>query len=246
MYTKIMMKKKCTNMTFFTFLAIAFLASIPPVVESGLQHNHKDVYENIENCPTGLSGNNCDIVYLLCPDDKRKCFNNSQCQLMDEPDEEEGFYYKCSCLFAESVSPTAGYECEHSATIQCDHGHFCVNGGTCKEFRGAYEHFHVGCECSEDFSGANCQYLKATMDGGLEGEGIEKEGYTYVNKGQLNLMYAFTIMFSMCCAGGLCYSLYSLVSYHRGNKAVIQLRTQMDKLTDPSKDHSVRVTGEIA
>ncbi len=208
-------------------ITIAFLASTTKAVL------HKNVYENIDNCPEGLSGNDCSIVYVTCSDKKRRCFNNSQCSVMDEPNT-NGYEYECNCFFAESVSPTAGYECEHSATITCPENHFCTNGGTCGTYN-VHGHEYGGCNCPKDFTGAHCQYLIETMEGGLEGETTSSSGKVVVEKTHLNLLYGFSYLFGICVAASLVYSLFYVVKYYKQKKAVYSITPTLR----PSEDGEV-------
>ena len=137
-----------------------------------------DVYEHIDHCiaegKEGNTGPECDIPYEICPDNKRKCFNNSQCVTNEslEPFLNE-YGYTCDCSFAAGISEFAGFECEHSATTFCQGDYegslFCTNGGTCGLF--TVNHItYSGCECGIDYAGAHCQYLKEALQGGLMNE----------------------------------------------------------------------------
>ena len=134
-----------------------------------------DVYENIDNCPEGKTGSDCSIPYEACLDERRKCFNNSKCVRNNKKDPVTNEYgYSCDCSYAAGISHFAGYECEHSSTEFCQRAsgsNFCTNGGVCGSYisRGQA---HNGCHCPSDFAGAHCQYLKADLDGGLQGEAL--------------------------------------------------------------------------
>ncbi len=113
-----------------SIIAVGIVLTFAPESKAVLHRNHEDVYNNIDGCQVGRSGANCDIPYELCQDGLRKCFNNSQCKAMNKVDVVNGYSYECDCSFAKSVTPVAGYECEHSATVLCpDKDHFCTNGG---------------------------------------------------------------------------------------------------------------------
>jgi len=137
---------------------------------AGATTNGQDVYENIENCPFQRSGSDCSIPFQQCKDGERKCFNNSVCAKNEKNNPVTGdVVYGCDCSFATGVSEYAGYECEHSATVRCQGGHFCGNGGTCGSYIINGQHY-IGCHCPSDFVGKHCQYLKITLEGFLEGE----------------------------------------------------------------------------
>jgi len=126
------------------------------------------------NCKPGWTGSSCNIPFEACADGDRRCFNNSKCvkhvndQNLSSSDEDL-FVYSCDCSYASSISSFAGTECEHAATMYCDKGLFCTNGGQCLSHvhRGTrYE----GCDCHEEYMGAHCQFLKAEMHGDMPGE----------------------------------------------------------------------------
>ena len=210
------------------------------------QHKSKNVYENIEKCPVGYSGKDCTIKYELCLDNKRKCFNNSECKLMDSPDPVSGYSYTCDCSFMEGVSPTAGYECEHSATVMCPDNHFCTNGGTCGNYvvRG---HHYNGCHCLEDFAGAHCQFLKEDLMGGLEGEAAVPEiaDDFYVKTDQIKPMYAIGatafIALMFLSIGSIVYA-YTL---HKKNTQIKKLSSEL-KQADVTRNPLHEGNGEMA
>ena len=130
-------------------------------------------------CPPNLSGPDCTIPFEQCPDETRRCFNNSRCVRNNRIDPVLGRYgYSCDCSFASRVSKYAGFECEHSASVVCDDNnkgatpHFCTNGGQCGDY--VYKaQIHEGCHCPVDYAGAHCQYLKDLVDfDELEGESL--------------------------------------------------------------------------
>ncbi len=144
------------------------------------QNDLDEISNELDNsgCPSGRTGAECSIPYEICPDGKRRCFNNSQCARIDAKDQiSEDYKYRCDCSFAETVSKYAGHQCEYSATAYCQPGggshgvpkrghnyhHFCTNGGLCEEFV-LRANLHIGCNCPRDFAGAHCQYLKALVD----------------------------------------------------------------------------------
>ena len=153
------------------FTTITVIASYTTLSHAYMEKHHRNVYDNIENCPNGFSGAECDIKYETCLDNKRKCFNNSQCKLMPSSSD-DGYLYECDCSYSASISLSAGQECEHQATVTCKKNgdnHFCTNGGKCGTYSSP-THNYRGCHCLSDFVGEHCQYLKESMVGGLEGE----------------------------------------------------------------------------
>mmetsp|Transcript_7883 Transcript_7883/g.21887 ORF Transcript_7883/g.21887 Transcript_7883/m.21887 type:complete len:324 (-) Transcript_7883:249-1220(-) len=116
----------------------------------------------------GYAGPSCDIPYKQCPDYQRRCYNNAECV----PSKIPGMF-DCDCSAAFAISSYAGHECQYSATEICEAGTpvsddaFCVNGGKCRKTVLKGED-HPGCDCSEEFEGSKCQFLKGTAP---EGEG---------------------------------------------------------------------------
>lgn len=147
------------------------------------------LWDENKACPDGFSGDDCTIPYELCPDERRKCFNNSICLRNNERDPITGKYgYRCDCTVASEISRYAGHECEYSATEVCPPSknryqtrqHFCTNGGVCDTIIWRAQQ-HTGCHCHPDFEGAHCQYLKAFTNFDLiEGESkIEDAGENF-------------------------------------------------------------------
>jgi hypothetical protein len=135
----------------------------------------------MSSCEPNKSGPDCDIPYEICPDNKRKCFNNSKCTLnknQKNPLTNQYDTYSCDCTWASTQSTQfAGYECEHSDTAICPNvkdgygSKFCTNGGNCMNF--VYEaRVHTGCACPTEFVGAHCQYLNIDVPAALKGEAL--------------------------------------------------------------------------
>jgi len=224
----------------------AICISLASPTDAVLHRHHEDVYKNIDGCRIGRSGANCDIPYELCPDGMRKCFNESQCRAMDKVDTVNGYSYQCDCSYAESVTPTAGYECEHSATVTCPGDHFCTNGGSCGNYV-LHGHHYLGCHCLEEFEGAHCQYLKADPKGvGMEGEALVPElgSDFYVQTSKIKPLYALGALSIIACTCLAVASVVYLISYHRQKKAI---RNLVDRL----KNHEAQMPindspGEVA
>lgn len=161
-----------------SFLYILYQSVFFPAVVQSLTHGI-DVYDNFGKCEEeNVSGPECDIPFELCDDNKHKCFNNSQCKKGSKVDPvTKEPTYRCDCTFAETAeSKFAGQECEHSDTVLCKDAKqgqgslFCTNGGSCMSF--IYDAgTRWGCACPTEFVGAHCQYLEASVDEGLVGEG---------------------------------------------------------------------------
>jgi hypothetical protein len=143
--------------------------------------NGVDVYENIQLCAKNRAGPNCNIPYVTCPDNKRRCFNNAKC-IKEKDSFTENYTYNCECPAA-SPNPNpnpkrfAGVECEHSETVTCSRvqdeygSKFCTNGGQCFDMMINGE-LRGGCSCAYDFIGAQCQYLREDVPGGLVDEAL--------------------------------------------------------------------------
>ncbi len=141
-----------------------------------------------DGCPNGLTGPDCTIPYEICPDGIRRCMNNSKCTRSNRVSKHSGTYsYSCDCSYANEISPYAGHECEHSATMMCQDvirgSHFCTNGGICGDY--IYKaQVHTGCHCPADFAGAHCQYLKTELD---EDDHMIGRGQVLVSSDEENL-----------------------------------------------------------
>lgn len=210
------------------------------------RHPPKDPYENIENCPGGKSGPNCDIPYQTCLDNKRKCFHNSQCKLIDMTNPLSEYMYECDCSFSKTISPVAGAECEHPATVICSKDNFCTNGGKCGDYI-LKQHAYSGCHCLEDFAGAHCQYLKATMTGSLEGEAnVPEIGHDfYVNTGKIKPLYALGSMTIIALVAFSVASVVYVIIHHRQRTMIKSLNLQLKQRSQEVSDISTS-KGEIA
>lgn len=92
---------------------------------------------------------------VTCPD-QHVCRNGAMC--IKDP-EKEG-RYKCDCdAAADPDSVYAGLSCEHIATEYCNwegrisQKSFCTNGGTCIQNVEAIEGKHLGCICTDKYTG---------------------------------------------------------------------------------------------
>lgn len=136
----------------------------------------KSFSEHFEHCvcPAGYVGLQCEYQMDLCPGGLHACLNGGEC--MSSVDRSSINYY-CNCVDAEApLSRFAGEFCEMESTQFCtlDGGKtrpgpglnsYCTNGGTCRDFV-PYESRHPGCECTREFEGENCQYIRtnASLD----------------------------------------------------------------------------------
>lgn len=196
----------------------------------------EDVYENIDNCPEGKTGSDCSIPYESCPDGKRKCFNNSKCVRNNKIDPVTNEYgYSCDCSFAAEISHFAGYECEHSSTQFCyaeSGSEFCTNGGICGSYisKGS---MHYGCHCPSDFAGAHCQYLKESLEGGLQGEALlhdvgdnfwtfEVEGTESSKATNLSVAFVVAVTVALACA--------AIVYVKKGKDSKIRESTALESI----------------
>mmetsp|Transcript_4256 Transcript_4256/g.5527 ORF Transcript_4256/g.5527 Transcript_4256/m.5527 type:complete len:236 (-) Transcript_4256:276-983(-) len=215
------------------------------IVTSWMNSSHAVLHHNDDSkvvldedgCPPFYGGPYCESPYELCLDGKRRCYNNSKCKLMITKDPTNEYQYECDCSFAESVDKVAGMECENSATIYCGKGEeeFCTNGGAC----GAYVlkgHHYKGCHCKEEFSGAHCQYLKAELKTGLEGEALVPEigDDFYVKTDTVKPLYSIGALTILACISVSIASFVYLYSYYKQGKHIKELSADLRHIRSAS------------
>jgi EGF-like domain len=94
-------------------------------------------------------------VETTCPD-QHVCHNGAMCV----KDEEKEGRFKCDCdASTDPNSVYAGLSCEHVATEYCNfedrlsQTSFCTNGGTCVQNVDTHEGQHLGCICTDAYTG---------------------------------------------------------------------------------------------
>jgi len=124
--------------------------------------------ENFEHCvcEEGFLGVACEHKVEKCPDGEYACFHGAKCVAGVEGS-------SCDCqVGSTSLEKLAGKFCEHQSTTICTSGGggfaFCVNDGTCVDVIDENNEEHPGCDCSEEFYGPHCEFIKRDANQGNE------------------------------------------------------------------------------
>ena len=60
------------------------------------------------DCRAGWEGEACSVRAAQCPDDRRVCYNGSECRKRRQPDPDGMYEYECDCSGAFGISAHAG------------------------------------------------------------------------------------------------------------------------------------------
>ncbi|XP_033118060.1 fibropellin-1-like isoform X3 [Anneissia japonica] len=120
-----------------TFCQIHDVCQNNPCMSGGTCVNNKDDIAYSCDCPTGFSGDKCEIITDACS--STPCQNAGTC-LATTVDP----FYICSCAW-----PWTDATCEHYDACVSNP---CLNGGTCNDDNDPFV-----CECPEWYSGIFCQ-----------------------------------------------------------------------------------------
>lgn len=147
---------------------------------SNFNDTHSGRYEHCV-CPDGYFGIQCEHKLEICPGGEHVCLHGSKCVAENESGEDgTKLTHKCDCDHAfNAVDRFAGKYCQYSSTDICTKSGkpgvgkanfaFCVNNGSCRA-RVNDNEAHPGCDCSPEFFGDHCEYLKSSGTDGTSAE----------------------------------------------------------------------------